>query len=192
MVDFGGWEMPLAYPSGTLAEHRTCRTGAVVFDVSHLGTVRRAGPDAFASLQHTFTNDLGKIAPGKAQYSHLLDADDGSVLDDVIIWWIDDDDFQVMPNASNTSRVQRAVAGDDITAERAVIAVQGPHARQWMADVVPEAVALPRFGVRAFRWKGAPGTLAGTGYTGEDGFECAIDAPAAAEFWEAVLDAGVM
>lgn len=192
MVDFGGWDMPLAYPSGTLAEHRTCRTGAVAFDVSHLGTVRRAGPDAFESLQRTLTNDLAKIAPGKAQYSHLLDPGDGSVVDDVIVWWVADEEFHVMPNASNTSRVGQAVGGDDITTDRAVIAVQGPHARQWMAEVLPEAVDLPRFGVRSFRWKGAPGTVAGTGYTGEDGFECAIPAPAAIAFWDAVLDAGVM
>ena len=88
MVGFGGWEMPLAYPSGTLAEHRTCRTGAVVFDVSHLGSVRVAGPGAFDRLQRTLTNDLGRIAPGRAQYTHLLDEADGSVLDDIIVWWV--------------------------------------------------------------------------------------------------------
>ncbi|HUQ62362.1 MAG TPA: glycine cleavage system aminomethyltransferase GcvT [Acidimicrobiales bacterium] len=192
MVDFGGWEMPLAYPSGTLAEHRTCRKGAVAFDVSHLGTVRVAGPGAFEMIQHTLTNNLAKIKPGRAQYSHLLDTADGSVLDDVIVWWVHDEEFHVMPNASNTSRVVDALGGDDITSDRAVVAVQGPHARHWTAEVVPEAVDLPRFGVRPFRWKGAPCTLAGTGYTGEDGFECAVPAPAAVAFWEAVLDAGVM
>ncbi|MGH9150334.1 MAG: glycine cleavage system aminomethyltransferase GcvT, partial [Acidimicrobiales bacterium] len=101
MVEFGGWDMPLAYPAGTLAEHLACRRGAVVFDVSHLGTVRVVGGGAFARLQSTLTNDLGAIGPGRAQYTHLLDGD-GSVLDDVIVWWADAERFDVMPNASNT------------------------------------------------------------------------------------------
>ena len=73
LVPFGGWEMPLAYADGTLAEHRACRTSAVAFDVSHLGTVRIEGPDAFDRLQGALTNDLRKVAPGRAQYTHLLD-----------------------------------------------------------------------------------------------------------------------
>ena len=85
MVPFGGWEMPLEY-GGTIAEHLACRAGAVMFDVSHLGTVRLTGPEAFEVLQVAFTNDLNKIGPGRAQYTHLLD-DDGSVLDDIIVWW---------------------------------------------------------------------------------------------------------
>ena len=72
MVPFGGWEMPLEY-SGTIEEHLACRSDAVMFDVSHLGTVRLTGPDAFGILQAAFTNDLGKIGPGRAQYTHLLD-----------------------------------------------------------------------------------------------------------------------
>ncbi|HNJ97597.1 MAG TPA: glycine cleavage system protein T, partial [Ilumatobacteraceae bacterium] len=72
MVPFGGWEMPVAYPAGTLEEHLACRNDAVVFDVSHLGTVRVEGPAALASLQAAFTNDLHKVGPGRAQYTHLL------------------------------------------------------------------------------------------------------------------------
>ena len=81
LVPFGGWEMPLAYGSGTLAEHRACRTAAVAFDVSHLGTVRVTGADALERLQLALTNDLRKIAPGRAQYTHLLDENDASVLE---------------------------------------------------------------------------------------------------------------
>ncbi|MGH9180809.1 MAG: glycine cleavage system aminomethyltransferase GcvT, partial [Acidimicrobiales bacterium] len=80
MVPFGGFEMPLSYPGGTIAEHLACRHGAVVFDVSHLGTVRVGGPGALRHLNRTFTNDLSRIGPGRTQYNHLLD-DDGSVLD---------------------------------------------------------------------------------------------------------------
>ncbi|MBV8692226.1 MAG: glycine cleavage system protein T, partial [Actinobacteria bacterium] len=105
LVPFGGWEMPLQYPTGTLAEHRACRTAAVAFDVSHLGTVAVSGADAFDQLQAALTNDLRKIEPGRAQYTHLLDEADASVLDDIIVWWLRDGEFSVMPNASNTARV---------------------------------------------------------------------------------------
>ncbi len=191
MVPFGGWEMPLSYPSGTLAEHRTCRTGAVVFDVSHLGTVRLHGSEAYDRIQRTLTNDLGKIGPGRAQYTHLLD-EDGSVLDDIIIWWIAGHEFHVMPNAANTQRVRDAIGGDDITSTRAVLAVQGPEARRWLADTFPEAAAVPRFHVAEVSWRGAPCIVAGTGYTGEDGVEVAVPAAAAEDLWDALLDAGIL
>src|SRR6188472_569295 len=132
MVPFGGWEMPLEYGGGTIAEHLACRQSAVVFDVSHLGTVRLDDADARDRLQRTLSNDLGKIGPGRAQYTHLLDDADGSVLDDIIVWWHPADDkapavFDVMPNASNTARVVEAVGGVDTTRRRAVLAVQGPQ-----------------------------------------------------------------
>ncbi len=191
LVEFGGWEMPVAYPSGTVAEHRACRTAAVAFDVSHLGTVRVGGPDAFDLLQRTLTNDLARIGPGRAQYTHLLD-DDGSVADDIIVWWVDDGWFDVMPNASNTSRVVAALGGTDTTSARAVIAVQGPDARARLEKVAPDAASVGRFCVSRFAWDGVECTAAGTGYTGEDGVECAVPAAAARSFWEAVLAEGVV
>jgi aminomethyltransferase len=192
MVDFGGWEMPLSYPTGVLKEHRTCRTGAVVFDVSHLGTLGVRGPDAYARLQYALTNDLDRIEPGRAQYSHLLDEADGSVVDDVIVWWVAGDEFQVMPNASNTARVVEAVGGEDLTATRAMVAVQGPEARRWLTDVSSEAASVGHFRVKPFSWQGATCLAAGTGYTGEDGVECSVPADVAISFWEALLDAGFM
>jgi len=192
LVGFGGWEMPLAYTDGTIAEHRACRQDAVAFDVSHLGTVRVSGPDAYDRLQSALTNDLAKIRPGRAQYTHLLDETDASVVDDIIVWWVDADVFDVMPNASNTDRVVGAIGGEDTTAGRAVIAVQGPHARARTATVLPEAAAVPRFGVARFTWRGSDCIAAGTGYTGEDGYEVAVPAGAAAELWEAVVDTGVV
>jgi aminomethyltransferase len=188
LVPFGGWEMPLSYPAGTLAEHRACRTGAVAFDVSHLGTVRAAD---LGALQRALTNDLNKVGPGRAQYTHLLDPDDASVLDDIIVWWVDEGRFDVMPNASNTSRVVQAIGGEDVTAERAVIAVQGPTARSRLAQVAPEAAEVGRFRVTTFDWQGTTCTAAGTGYTGEDGVEVAVPESAAKAFWQQVLDAGV-
>jgi aminomethyltransferase len=191
LVPFGGWDMPLAYPSGTLAEHRACRETSVAFDVSHLGTVAVGGPRAFDDLQAALTNDLRKIGPGRAQYTHLLDEADGSVLDDIIVWWVDDETFQVMPNASNTDRVVAAIGGADVTAGRAVIAVQGPTARQQLAAVSAEAASVPRFGVTSFTWEGVTATAAGTGYTGEDGVECAVPVEIALRFWNAVIEAGI-
>jgi len=191
LVEFGGWEMPLAYGSGTIAEHRGCRQDAVVFDVSHLGTVRVGGPDAYDRLQSALTNDLAKVRPGRAQYTHLLDESDASVVDDIIVWWIDADVFDVMPNASNTDRVVAAIGGEDTTAGRAIIAVQGPHARARAGSVLPEAAAVPRFGVERFTWRGVDCVAAGTGYTGEDGFEVAVPAAAAVELWTALTDTGI-
>jgi aminomethyltransferase len=191
MVPFGGWDMPLAYPTGTVTEHRACRLDAAVFDVSHLGTVRLSGADAGPALQAALTNDLGRIGPGRAQYTHLLDDADGSVLDDLIVWWVEGDRFDVMPNASNTARVREAIGGVDVTAERAVLAVQGPEARRRLATVSPEAAEVGRFRVAEAGVAGVTCTVAGTGYTGEDGVEIAVPADAAAECWSAVVGTGV-
>lgn len=191
MVPFGGWDMPIQYPTGTLAEHSACRTDAAVFDVSHLGTVRVTGPDALARLQAAFTNDLAKVAPGRTQYTHLLDADDASVLDDIIVWWVGDDRFDVMPNASNTARVVAAIGGTEVTAERAVLAVQGPQARERLAQVSSEAAAVARRHVAEVDVLGHDCVVAGTGYTGEDGVELAVPAAGAAAVWDAIVATGV-
>ena len=202
MVPFGGWDMPLAYQSGTIEEHLACRSAAVVFDVSHLGTVRVTGPGAFELLQATLSNDLGRIGPGRAQYTHLLDDADASVLDDIIVWWVagapgsEESRFDVMPNASNTERVTDALTGagvtaEDVTATRAVLAVQGPDARRRLAEVCPDAAAVPRFGVTPFVWGDTGGVAAGTGYTGEDGVELAVAADVAPALWDAILGTGV-
>jgi aminomethyltransferase len=193
MVEFGGWEMPIAYPSGTIEEHLACRNRAVMFDVSHLGTVRVDGPDALDQLQSSLTNDLTKIEPGRAQYTHLLDPVDASVVDDIIVWWRPDDPeaFDVMPNASNTDGVRAAIGGTDTTLDRAVIAVQGPDAKALVSTVFPAAGSVGRFRVAAHDWNGSACTVAGTGYTGEDGLEIAIAAEAAPALWQALLDVGV-
>ncbi len=197
MVGFSGWEMALSYPAGTVAEHRECRSGAVAFDVSHLGTVRVEGSGAPAALQSTFTNDLTKIGPGRAQYTHLLDAFDGSVTDDIIVWWRAAESFDVMPNASNTDRVTSALSGfhdavvTDVTEGRTVVAVQGPRARDCLAVVAPGAAEVGRFRVASFVFDGVECAVAGTGYTGEDGVECAVPNSVAGVFWDALLAAGV-
>jgi aminomethyltransferase len=193
MVPFGGWDMPLDYPTGTIDEHLACRRDSVVFDVSHLGTVRVAGGDALERLQWALTNDLAKVSPGRAQYTHLLDEVDASVLDDIIVWWLpgEDDRFDVMPNASNTDRVRAAIGGVETTHDRAVLAVQGPRARERLAAVFPEAAAVGRFRVAECSYDGVACVVAGTGYTGEPGVEIAVPADAAASLWRAITAAGV-
>lgn len=201
MVPFGGWAMPLQY-TGVLEEHRACREHAVVFDVSHLGTVEFAGRGdghgARDALQWLLTNDLGRIGPGRAQYTHLLDPDDAHVVDDIIVWWVDPDRFFVMPNASNTERLSTAAveAGRhqsggfvvaDVTASRAVLAVQGPEARKLLSTVSGDAAAVARFDVASVGdW-----IVAGTGYTGEDGVEIHVPAELAPDVWDALLAAGI-
>ncbi len=192
LAEFGGWEMPISYPDGTIAEHRACRAAVAVFDVSHLGTVRVEGGDAFDRLQATLTNDLTKIGPGRAQYTHLLDDSTAAVLDDIIVWWHADDRFDVMPNASNTERVIAAIGGTDITSTRAVIAVQGPAAIETATSVIGDAATVGRFRVGTFEWNGAEITVAGTGNTGESGIEIAVANDDAARLWRTLLDAGAV
>jgi len=201
LVEFGGWEMPIQY-TGVLEEHRACRTGAVIFDVSHLGTLRVRGADALSVLQRALTNDLGRITPGRAQYTHLLDPTDAHVVDDIIVWWVAVEDFFVMPNASNTARIVDALAAvaaelgatavtmEDVTATRAVIAVQGPEARVRAGAVDGAFGAVERFRVEPVTWEGAECIVAGTGYTGEPGVEIHAPAAAAPALWEALLAAG--
>lgn len=191
MVPFGGWDMPVNYPAGTIEEHMACRNDAVVFDVSHLGTVRVEGPDALATLQSTLTADLTRIGPGRTQYTHLLDPVDASVTDDIIVWWVADEVFDVMPNASNTAGVRSAIGGIDVTTTRAVLAVQGPRALERLAPAFPAAAEVARRTVHALTWNGHSCTVAGTGYTGEAGVEIAIESDGAAVLWDALLAAGI-
>jgi aminomethyltransferase len=202
MVPFGGWEMPIQY-RGVLEEHRACREDSVVFDVSHLGSLRVRGSGAFATLQWAFTNDLDRIRPGRAQYTHLLDEDDAHVVDDIIVWWLAPGDFLVMPNASNTAPLLDAIGevavfrggGEcqitDVTTDRVVLAVQGPRARERLAAIDPGWVAAERFAVVPAVFEGLAGWVAGTGYTGEDGVELDVPRAAAAAVWRRLLEAGI-
>jgi len=190
IVPFGGWEMPLQYETGTVAEHLACRKDAVVFDVSHLGTVRCDGEGMFEALQNTLTNDLTRIAPGRAQYTHLL-TESGFVVDDIIVWWVGEHEFDVMPNASNTSGVTGALPGRDVTGERCVLAVQGPNARA-KADAVDSRFAqVERFRVTRFDYEGVEVRVAGTGYTGEPGFEIAAPNEVAERIFRRLVAADV-
>src|SRR5919197_2872396 len=200
MVPFGGWEMPLRYGS-VLDEHRACREGAVTFDVSHLGSVWVRGPGAFDALQGLLTNDLTKVGPGRAQYTHLLDEADAHVVDDIIVWWTAADQFLVIPNASNPApaldALRQAAASssggaevEDVTGERAFLAVQGPLARARLGEIAPEAAAVGHFRVGPVPVPGGQALVGGTGYTGEDGVELFLPAEVATGVWRAPPAAG--
>jgi len=174
----------------------------VVFDVSHMGSAWVRGPGAVAALQGLFTNDLGRIGPGRAQYTHLLD-DAASVVDDLIVWWVTPEEILVIPNAANTApalAAVRAAAADapggadveEVTGQRALLAVQGPEARRRLADLAPEAAAVGHFGAAPTSLPGgASGFVGGTGYTGEDGVELFVPAEAASAVWATLVASGV-
>jgi aminomethyltransferase len=200
--EFGGWSMPISYPGGTVAEHTSVREAAGLFDVSHLGTVPIAGPGAAAHVNTCLTNDLGRIGPGRAQYT-LACNEAGGVLDDMIIYMASDDDLLLVPNAANSTRIvtmlqdgaPEGVTVTDRHRELAVLALQGPRSGEALAAALGEAGAgVADLDYMAFT--DIEGGLAGggvrvcrTGYTGEHGYEVVLDAEAAPAMWDALLDA---
>jgi aminomethyltransferase len=197
-AEFGGWEMPLEYPGGgVLKEHTAVRERVGVFDVSHLGKATVAGPAAAAFVNSCLTNDLGKIAPGKAQYTLCCDAETGGVVDDLITYLRGDDEVFLVPNAANTAEVCRRLAeaapeGVTVTNQHrdfAIIAVQGPRSQDVLAKVglrMPEEFMAFTDADHA----GERVVVCRTGYTGEQGYELVVPAAGAGAVWDAVLDAG--
>ncbi len=195
-TDFGGWEMPLQY-QGVLAEHNAVRQGVGVFDVSHLGRVSIEGDDTTPLLRRLLCNDIADVAPGRAQYSMVLN-EHGGVEDDVIVWRWAENRAWVLPNASNYDKVvgllrSQATAGtvvEPLRESTALLAVQGPDAPGLLADVLEAAPG--RF--RLVETKGPSGTCwaAGTGYTGERGGEIAVASEHAPALWQALVAGGAV
>jgi aminomethyltransferase len=199
MSPFGGWTMPVSYPDGVVAEHTCVREAVGVFDVSHLGTATVTGPGAVGFVDRCLTNDLNRIGTGRAQYT-LCCAEDGGVLDDLIVYRVGDDELLLMPNAANSELVLGRLAAaapaevvvTDRHAELAVLAVQGPRSPEVLA-----AVGLPgELDYMSFVDVGAgPGAgedlvrVCRTGYTGEHGYELVLPASAAAPWWDRLLAA---
>ncbi len=197
LVDFAGWEMPVQY-TGVIEEHRAVRTAAGMFDVSHMGEVRVVGSGAEAFLQSLTPNDVSKLAPGRAHYSALL-TDQGTYVDDLLIYRLGAQEFLVVVNASNADRdfewiASRAGADVRVTNESddwALIAVQGPKAVEILRPLMTEgADALKYYGFAQGEVAGKPAILSRTGYTGEDGFELYTRPDDAAGIWRRVLEAG--
>lgn len=187
MVEFGGYEMPVSYPQGTLKEHLACRNNAVIFDVSHLGTVELSGNGAFDKIQNLLTNNLAKIGVSQTQYTHLLD-DNGFVTDDIIVWWISDETFFVMPNATNTDSVVSVLGGNDITESRSILAVQGPRAKEHLAKIEPKLLDVKSNHTYKMSIAGVECQISGTGYTGEDGLEIHVENEFASDIFEMIIN----
>ena len=199
MVDFGGWDMPVAYGS-QIEEHHAVRRDAGLFDVSHMCAVDLRGAGVRPLLLRLLANDVGRLtAPGKALYTCML-RPEGGVIDDLIAYFIDERWFRLVVNAGTADKdiawiKEHAKPVGVATVPRrdlAIIAVQGPNARAKATPLLPEscraaAGALgPFFGAACDEW-----FVSRTGYTGEDGFEVALPSESAVDFWQALVAAGV-
>ncbi|MTE14099.1 glycine cleavage system aminomethyltransferase GcvT [Nocardia aurantiaca] len=173
---FGGWEMPVSY-AGTVGEHTAVRTTVGLFDVSHLGKATVKGPGAAAFVNSALTNDLNRIRPGKAQYT-LCCSPEGGVIDDLIAYYVSDEEIFLVPNAANTAAVvaelrKAAPEGVTVTDEHrgyAVFAVQGPRSAEVLAKLgLPTDMEYMAYADA--EWDGRPIRVCRTGYTGEHGYE---------------------
>jgi aminomethyltransferase len=184
LVPFAGWEMPVQYGS-IIEECRAVRSGAGVFDVSHMGQLELAGDGAHDYLQARLSNDLDRIVPGRAQYT-LLTNTRGGIDDDLIAYRRASDSYLLVVNAANTDRDGRALADtDDVSDDWALLAVQGPEALGRLGvDVEP-------FAFHEEDVLGVPCLVAGTGYTGERGCELGCAPHDAGRLWDAILERGV-
>ncbi|MGK2880697.1 MAG: glycine cleavage system aminomethyltransferase GcvT [Mycobacterium sp.] len=193
-AEFGGWLMPVSY-AGTVAEHTATRSTVGLFDVSHLGKAVIRGAGAAEFVNSAFTNDLARIAPGKAQYT-LCCTKSGGVVDDLIAYYVSDDEIFLVPNAANTAAVVarlQAVAPDGLTITDehrsfAVLAVQGPRSPEVLG-----ALGLPTdmdyMGYADAEYNGVPVRVCRTGYTGEHGYELLPPWDGAGVVFDTLVDA---
>ena len=199
MVDFGGWDMPISYGS-QIEEHHAVRRDAGMFDVSHMTVVDLHGARTREFLRHLLANNVDKLkAKGKALYSCMLN-ETGGVIDDLIVYYLADDFFRVVVNASTRDKDlawigKQATAFEVKVTERpdfAMIAVQGPNARDKMLGLLSEGTRAKAAKIGKFVAAEGDGLfIARTGYTGEDGFEIVVPEKDAVALWNTLKDAGV-
>ena len=199
MVEFGGWDMPVEY-AGLVQEHLAVRSAGGVFDVSHMGQIEIAGKDALAAVQHITSNDAGKLAVNQAQYSALT-TPQGTFVDDVLTYKLNDEHFMLVVNASNIIKdfkwitANIAGIGDAVavnTSSRyALIAIQGPVAREVLQTLTGvDLAAIKYYWFTTGEVASVRVTISRTGYTGEDGFEIFVPPASAERVWDALLAAG--
>ncbi|OEV00230.1 MULTISPECIES: glycine cleavage system aminomethyltransferase GcvT [Streptomyces] len=198
MTDFAGWDMPLRYGSER-EEHLAVRSTAGLFDLSHMGEITLTGPQAAELLDHALVGNLSKLAVGRARYTMICD-EDGGILDDLIVYRLDDQEYLVVANAANAQTVLDALVarqdgfGAEVRDDRdgyALIAVQGPAA----AGILKQLTGFDVDGLRYYAGErdmvaGKSALIARTGYTGEDGFELFVSPGDAVAVWEALTEAG--
>jgi aminomethyltransferase len=199
MVDFGGWDMPVQYPAGTIEEHLRTRKHAGLFDVSHMGEIDVRGADAIALVSYLTSNDPSKLVDGQAQYSALT-TPEGTVVDDLLVYRLADDHLLLVVNAGTTEkdwdwitshRRNEAAELRNVSSDYCQLALQGPDA----LAILGRLTDLPLSEVKYYHFTegqvdGVPAIVSRTGYTGEDGFEVYADASEAEHLWNKLLDAG--
>jgi len=202
MVPFAGWDMPVSY-TGTVGEVAAVRSGAGLFDVSHMGEAAVTGDGAFEFLQSVTTNDVARLAPGQAQYSLLLNPQ-GGIIDDIIVYCGGRDDYFVVLNAGckdkdwawlqEQAEKVPGVTLKDLSDETALIAVQGPQAVELVSRVAEDErlIGLKRFHYVSGQISRTPLLLSRTGYTGEDGFEIFCPWEEAPSVWEKLTEWGAI
>ena len=202
MVPFGGWDMPVQYPDGILAEVKSVRSATGIFDVSHMGRLYISGSKATEFLDWVLTNSASTLRVGRARYS-LICNEKGGVIDDTIFYRLSEDRYLLIPNAGNRDAVvawfQRwmdekfspGCTMEDVTTSTGLIAFQGPGTPAAIDDLIDNPVSE----IRPFSWAeraidGAPVFMGRTGYTGEDGFEVMVQGQDLVKVWSALKDAG--
>jgi aminomethyltransferase len=199
MVDFGGWDMPVQYPAGTIEEHLRTRTHAGLFDVSHMGEIDVRGTDAIAFVNRLTSNDVTKLVDGQAQYT-VLTTPKGTVIDDLLVYRLATDHLLLVVNAGTTDKdwewIKSNHSGEsvqlqNVSADYCQLALQGPDAQ----GILQTLTDLPLSEIKYYHFThgsvdGIEGIVSRTGYTGEDGFEVYAPANRAEQLWNKILDAG--
>ena len=201
MVEFGGWFMPVQY-TGIMDEHRAVRSSAGMFDISHMGEVTVSGPGALTWLESLLTNRVGKLAPGRGQYTLMLD-EKGGVIDDLIIYRTGEESYFLVINAAcrdldlewMRARLPKdeSVVLTDLGNDYAAIALQGPDSEKILRSLYPACEIPRRNGIASLSDASGvlPRLVARTGYTGEDGFELFVPVSEGEALWNLLLAAGV-
>lgn len=198
IVPFAGYEMPVQYKQGLVAEHHAVRKAAGLFDVSHMGELRLSGPQAGEVVNGLITNDASKLVDGRALYTCGCN-EQGTILDDLIVYREAADRWLIVCNASNREKIAGHVSAAakgrcdfvDLSDDTALIALQGPKALEIAGRVGGSALAaLPSFAFTQAVLAGVSCTASRTGYTGEDGLEIFCSNQDAPRLWDALLDAG--
>lgn len=199
MVDFGGWDMPVQYPAGTVEEHLRTRTHAGLFDVSHMGEIEVSGTDAIPFVNSITSNDASKLIDGQAQYTALT-TPAGTVVDDLLVYRFAADRLFLVVNAGTTEKDWEWITSHkgqfdvdlrNVSSDYCQIAVQGPDALGILQKLTPLALSeIKYYHFAESDVDGVPAIVSRTGYTGEDGFEVYAAPDKAEQLWQKILEVG--
>jgi aminomethyltransferase len=201
MVDFGGWDMPVQYPAGTIEEHLRTRTHCGLFDVSHMGEIEVRGTDAIPFVNRITSNDVTKLIDGQAQYSALT-TPNGTVVDDLLVYRFAPDHLLLVVNAGTTEKDWDWISSHhdgesaklkNVSADYCQLAIQGPDA----LALLQKLTSVPLAEIKYYHFTqgdvdGVPSIVSRTGYTGEDGFEVYAASDKAEQLWNKMLDVGAV